>query len=307
MEGEKLSSLIRERLLDAGGCLALGIALTGCATSARPIPITPRVALQPNQNEISMQAKPGKAIGDIVPVDVSVANGTDEPYLLVPNQVFAIDQQGQRILPLTPDEAVQEAGDADSLKAGLTGAAKNAGVGLVAGAMIGAAIGVAAGALVGEPGAGAAYGAMMGGGVGAAEGGVLGGVEGQAAAHKDAQTQITSLSLQAQELHPKFSANGFIFFPKGDYQSVQMTLLNEERHESQTLIARWPAEGSAPQAAVAQEIVDTPTVVTPQVSTQPTAPQAAVVAVKAVQAPVASTELPLHNPNADLHTNFDNW
>src|SRR5260370_25158882 len=86
----------------------------------------------------------------------------------------------------------------------------------------------------------------------------MGGVQGQVAAQQDAQTQITSLALQASELNPNFSANGYVFFPKGSYQSVQMTLVNEETHDSQTLRAPWPADGATPQIAVAQEIADTP-------------------------------------------------
>jgi hypothetical protein len=266
------------------------------------------VALQPNKGEISMQVKPGKTIGEIVPVDISAANGTDEPYLLVPNQVFAIDEQGQRILPVTPAEAIQEAGDADALKAGLTGAAKNAAVGLVAGAVIGAAIGVVAGALVGEPGAGAVYGAAMGGGVGAAEAGVLGGVQGQVAAQQDAQTQITSLALQSSELNPNFSANGYVFFPKGSYQSVQMTLLNEERHESQTLTAPWPSDGAASQPAVVQKITNSPDVPAAHAPPPPPEPQNTSSSSNAAKPPAAApTANPVHNPNADLDTNFENW
>ena len=290
-------------------CIALSVALAGCATRARPIDITPRVALQPNKGEIAMQVKPGKTIGEIVPVDISAANGTDEPYLLVPNQVFAIDEQGQRILPVTPAEAIQEAGDADALKAGLTGAAKNAAVGLVAGAVIGAAVGAAAGAIVGQPGLGAAYGAALGGGTGAAEGGLLGGLQGQQASHQDAQTQITSLALQSSELNPNFSANGYVFFPKGSYQSVQMTLLNEERHESQTLTAPWPDSGAPPQRAAIREITDSsPHVLAAQAPPASTEPQQASSSSIATQPHVDSpTAKPVHNPNTDVNTNFDNW
>jgi hypothetical protein len=218
------------------------ISICGCATSARPLAITPRVALMPTADEITMQPRPGKPIGGIIPVDVSVANGTPEPYLIVPTQIFAVDGQGQRILAVPASEAIQEAGDANALTAGLTGAAKNAAVGAIAGALIGAAIGVAAGAIVGQPGAGAAYGAMMGGGVGAAEGGVLGGIQGQAAAHQDAASQISALSLPAGEANPNFSVNGYVFFPKGDYSAIQMNVLDEETHQSQTLTTNW-AEG----------------------------------------------------------------
>jgi hypothetical protein len=290
-------------------CAVLGIALAGCATRARPIDITPRVALQPNKNEVSMQVKPGKAIGEIVPVDISAANGTDEPYLVVPAQVFAIDQQGQRILPVPPAEAIQEAGDADALKAGLTGAAKNAAIGLVAGAVVGGAIGVVAGALIGAPAEGLAYGAAMGGGVGAAEAGVAGGIQGQVAAKQDAQTQITSLALQASELNPNFSTNGYVFFPKGSYQSVQMTMLNEERHESQTLTAPWPADGAMPQEASIQETTaDSPRVLVAPQAPPPPETQTTSSSSNAIKPPVAASAAnPVHNPNTDLQTDFDRW
>src|SRR5260370_36936829 len=103
----------------------------------------------------------------------------------------------------------------------------------------------------------------------------MGGVQGQVAAQQDAQTQITSLALQASELNPNFSANGYVFFPKGSYQSVQMTLVNEERHDSQTLTAPWPADGAPPQTAVAQEIADSPSLPATQAQALPPMPPVA--------------------------------
>ncbi|MDO8433751.1 MAG: hypothetical protein Q7S58_15210 [Candidatus Binatus sp.] len=224
----------------------------GCATSARPIPITPRVALTPSKGAVTMQARPGKPIGEIVPVDIAIANGTDEPYMVEPSQVFAINQQGQKILPVPPGEAIQEAGDANALKAGLTGAAKNAAVGAIAGAVLGAALGVAVGAMLGAPATGAAYGAAMGGGIGLAQGGVAGGVQGQVAARQDAETQVNALSLQPREANPNFSINGYVFYPKGEYTSIQMNLMNEETHQSETHTTPWE-DGEITAAAVGRE------------------------------------------------------
>ncbi len=121
-----ISSVCRAALTASIAAL-LAFALGGCATTWNPIPITPRVALTPTKGDVTMQAKPGEPIGQIVPVDVSIANGTDEPYLVQPDQIFAINQQGQRIMPVPASEAIQEAGNANALKAGLTGAAKNLG------------------------------------------------------------------------------------------------------------------------------------------------------------------------------------
>jgi hypothetical protein len=217
----------------------LAFSVSGCATSWNPIPITPRVALTPTKGDVTMHARPGKPIGRIVPVDVAVANGTDEPYLIEPDQIFAINEQGQRIMPVSASDAIQEAGNANALKAGLTGAAKNATIGALAGAATGAAVGAAVGSIVASPAEGALFGAAVGGSIGAAGGGVMGGVQGQAAAHHDAETQISALSLQTREAHPNYSINGYVFFPKGEYTSIQMTLLNEETHQSDTRTSPW--------------------------------------------------------------------
>jgi hypothetical protein len=107
------------------------------------------------------------------------------------------------------------------------------------GAATGAALGAAVGTIVLSPAEGALIGAAMGGSIGAASGGVYGGMQGQSAAHHDAETQISSLSLQAREAHPNYSVNGYVFFPKGEYTSIQMTLLNEETHQTHTRTSIW--------------------------------------------------------------------
>ena len=243
----------------------LAFGLGGCATTWNPIPITPRVALTPTKGDVTMQARPGAPIGGVVPVDVSIANGTDEPYLVEPDQIFAINGQGQRILPVTASEAIQEAGSANSLKAGLTGAAKNAAIGAVVGAATGAAIGAAVGTIVLSPAQGALVGAAVGGSVGAAGGGIYGGVQGQAAAHHDAETQISALSLQTREAHPNYSVNGYVFFPKGEYTSIQMTLLNEETHQTDTRTSSWQGGEIATGGANAVPMSTSPATVSPSV------------------------------------------
>ena len=243
----------------------LALCLGGCATTWNPIPITPRVALTPTKGDVTMQARPGAPIGRIVPVDVSIANGTDEPYLVQPDQVFAINQQGQRIMPISASEAIQEAGNSNALKAGLTGAAKNLAIGAIAGAATGAAIGAAVGTIVLSPAQGALVGAAIGGSVGAAGGGVYGGVQGQAAAHHDADTQISALSLQTREAHPNYSINGYVFFPKGEYTSIQMTLLNEETHQTDTRTSSWDGGEIARGSNSAIPMITPPAVVSPSV------------------------------------------
>ena len=251
------------RALSIAALLAFG--LGGCATTWNPIPITPRVALTPTKGDVTMQALPGEPIGGVVPVDVSIANGTDEPYLVEPDQIFAINEQGQRIMPVTSSEAIQQAGSANSLKAGLTGAAKNAAIGAVVGAATGAAIGAAVGTIVLSPAQGALVGAAIGGSVGAAGGGVYGGAQGQAAAHHDAETQISALSLQTREAHPNYSVNGYVFFPKGEYTSIQMTLLNEETHQTDTRTSSWQGGEIATGGASAVPMSTSPATISPSI------------------------------------------
>jgi len=253
------------RAAAAALAVVLAFGLAGCATTWNPIPITPRVALTPTKGDVTMQARPGAPIGRIVPVDVSIANGTDEPYLVQPDQVFAINQQGQRIMPISASEAIQEAGNSNALKAGLTGAAKNLAIGAIAGAATGAAIGAAVGTIVLSPAQGALVGAAIGGSVGAAGGGVYGGVQGQAAAHHDADTQISALSLQTREAHPNYSINGYVFFPKGEYTSIQMTLLNEETHQTDTRTSSWDGGEIARGSNSAIPMITPSAVVSPSV------------------------------------------
>jgi len=215
------------------------VVLNGCATIWQPIPETPRVALRPVKGQVTVKAVPGKAIGSMVPVDVSIANGTDEPYRIEFDQIFAIDQQGQRIMPIPASQAALEAGNANALKAGITGAAKSAVVGGIAGAAAGAAVGAAVGTIIASPAEGAVFGAAVGGSVGAAGSGLYGGLQGQSAAHRDAESQIQSLSLQTRDANPNYSVNGYVFFPKGEYTAVEMNLFNEETHQSATGSASW--------------------------------------------------------------------
>jgi hypothetical protein len=263
-----ISSVCRAALAASIAAL-LAFCLGGCATTWNPIPITPRVALTPTKGDVTMQAHPGEPIGRIVPVDVSIANGTDEPYLVQPDQIFAINQQGQRIMPVPSNEAIQEAGNANALKAGLTGAAKNLAIGAIAGAATGAAIGAAVGTIVLSPAQGALVGAAIGGSVGAAGGGVYGGVQGQAAAHRDADTQISALSLQTREAHPNYSINGYVFFPKGEYTSIQMTVLNEETHQTDTRTSSWDGGEIATGSNSTTPMSISPAPVSPSVAPQP--------------------------------------
>jgi hypothetical protein len=185
--------------------------------------------------EMRMMATRDLKVGKVLPVDISLSNGTSESRLIVPSQVFAITPDGRRIIPIPPGQAIREAGSANALSAGLGGAAKDAAIGAVGGAIIGTALGAAVGAAAGSPGTGAAAGAAIGGGSGLAGGAIVGGAQGDMAAHDDAASQISDLSLRGGEVQPKFSVNGYVFFPDGDYKAVEMTVVNQETHDADVL------------------------------------------------------------------------
>jgi hypothetical protein len=211
---------------------ALG--LNGCAIGGARIADTPQLALYPRKGTVTTQVRPGNPVGNIVPVDVAVANGTDQPYRIDPAQVFALDLQGRPIRPVPLEEAIAEMARANALATELKGAAKTALVSCVAGAAAGAAVGAAVGIIVASPAQGALLGAAIGGGIGTAGGGILGSLKGRAAARYEAEMQISALALRTQDLNPNYSTGGYVFFPKGayPYAKVEVNLLNEETDES---------------------------------------------------------------------------
>ena len=107
-----------------------------------------------------MTTQPGAPIGDVQPVYVSVANGSDVPRSIAPSQIFALNDSGARVAPLPPGEAARQAGGSGELKAALTSGA----VGGVAEGALGAGLGAAIGSVVnGFSGfSGAASGAIVG-------------------------------------------------------------------------------------------------------------------------------------------------
>lgn len=203
----------------------------GCGIASAPLKDTPIVAATPKPGELSIASQAKPPVGSIVPVYVSVANGTDIPRAIVPSQVFALDENGQRIAPLPAGEAAREAGGTGQLKSALTSAAVS---GIGAGA-VGAALGAAAGAALGSPGAGAAIGSAYGGG----EGILAGAPRGQDEAKYQANQQIGALALQGGEVRKDFTVSGYVFFPKGTYKEIELLLVNSETGNTETIKEPW--------------------------------------------------------------------
>jgi hypothetical protein len=109
-------------------CTVAGIS---CATSSQgPIDnAVTRVALSPERNQITIESRAHQPIGQIVPVDISIANGTSHLVGIHSTQIYGINDKGERIVAVPAGQAIQLAGDVNKLNAGLKGAAAGLGIG----------------------------------------------------------------------------------------------------------------------------------------------------------------------------------
>jgi hypothetical protein len=205
--------------------------LAGCGVASAPIQHTPQVVATPQQGQVSISVQAAETVGEVQPVFVSVANGTDIPRSVVPSQVFALNAAGERVAPLPPGEAARQAGGAGELKAALASAAVSG----VAGGAVGAGMGAVAGSAFGAAGQGALVGTAIGG----AEGMFRGAERGQSKADRQANQQIQSLALKRQDVNRDFTVSGYVFLPKGDYQQVEMLLVNRETGDTQIVKEPW--------------------------------------------------------------------
>jgi hypothetical protein len=192
----------------------------------------------PQQGQLAVSVAAAPNVGEVTPVYVSIANGTDAPRSVVPSQVFALNDAGERVAPLPPGEAARQAGSAKELQ----GAIESAGVSGVGGAAVGAAAGAVAGAAgnaggwgFGSPGAGALIGTAFGGGLGI----IRGAEKGQTRADQQANQQIEALSLKPEEVRKDFTVSGYVFFPKGSYNQVEMLLVDRETGDTQIVREPW--------------------------------------------------------------------
>jgi hypothetical protein len=211
--------------------VALSFVLTGCVVARAPLKNAPKIVASPEAGHLSLAMQPAETVGDVQPVYVSIANGTDVPRAIVPSQIFALNEQGQRIAPLPPREAARQAGGAGELKAALESGAAS---GAITGAL-GAGAGAIAGSLIHSGGVGAA----IGGAVGSGEGALNGALAGPAKARRQARDQITALALERGEVRSNFTVSGYVFFPKGDYKQIQVMLVDDESGDTEVIERPW--------------------------------------------------------------------
>jgi len=137
----RLHFMIKRRL---HALLALIACIGGCAVAPAPLNNTPGVVATPQSGQLNVTLAPATPIGNVQPVYVSIANGTDMPRSVVPSQVFALNEDGNRVAPLPPGEAARQAGGANELK----GAMESAALGGILEGAIGAGVGAIVGSVV---------------------------------------------------------------------------------------------------------------------------------------------------------------
>ena len=217
--------------------LLVAFAAVGCGIASAPLKNTPQIVATPQQGQLNVTTQPGAPIGDVQPVYVSVANGSDIPRSIVPSQIFALNDSGARVAPLPPGEAARQAGGSGELKAALTSGV----VGGVAEGALGAGIGAAIGSVVnGFSGfSGAASGAIIGAAFGGGSGIVSGVQNGASKADQQANAQLGALALQGGEIRHDFTVSGYVFFPKGSYHEVEFLLVNQETGDTEVMREPW--------------------------------------------------------------------
>ncbi len=212
-------------------------AIAGCGFASAPLKDTPRVVATPQAGQLNVLTQPSAPIGEVQPLYVSVANGSDIPRDIVPSQIFALDDNGERVAPLPPGEAAREAGGSGELKAALGSGA----IGGVAGGALGAGLGAAIGSVVnGFSGfSGAASGAIIGAATGGGAGVISGVQNGATKADAQANAQLQALALQPGEVRRDFTQSGYVFFPKGSYRAIEFLLVNQETGDTEVMREPW--------------------------------------------------------------------
>jgi hypothetical protein len=207
------------------------LVFSACIFAAAPIKDRPQVVATPQSGQLSVTSTSATAIGDVQPVYVSIANGTDAPRTVAPSQIFAMNDAGDRVAPLPPGEAARQAGGAGELKAALTSAAAS---GAVEGT-VGAGIGAIAGSFLSSGATGAALGGAIGGGSGL----ITGATSGRDKADAQARDQLSALALEPGDVRQDFTASGYVFFPKGDYKQIQFLLVDAESGNTEVINRPW--------------------------------------------------------------------
>ncbi len=199
--------------------------LAGCAARHQAPPLT---VPELESGKVTARAVAARGIGPVQPVALGVTNGLGESVRVDPRQAYATRPSGERIAPLPPGEAAR-LGKGRALPGSLRGAGK----GVVTGGLLGSVAGAIGGAITGGIGTAVAAGAA----VGAALGGITGAIGGGGEAPPDV-AGYTERGLPSTSLAPGLSATGYVYYPEGEYETLEL-LLSEEP-SGRTLVERSP-------------------------------------------------------------------
>jgi len=183
--------------------------LAACSAARPPAPL-PHPAAAPGTVEVVARAL--EPVGDLRVVEVAVTSEHPGRLVLDRRQVFARIEGATagapplRIAPLSPAEAARRAGG-ESVPASAAWSAAEGGV------------------------RGAATGAVTGGGAGGAVGAAVGAISGifrGAQPEPDDVAGFEDRALPSTELRAGISVGGFVYFPAGDYSTLEVVLLGEQ-------------------------------------------------------------------------------
>jgi hypothetical protein len=212
--------------------IATGCSTGGAVDTPSPLPVPPVVAT-PLKGRATILAIPTKPVGNIQPVYISIANGTDDPLVQSQGEIFVKGRDGNRVPAVPLPEATAQAGGA----AGLVSSVGTAAAYGIPAAATTAAAGAASGAVFSEGNwAGVWQGSAIGAGVGLITGAASGIWNAHAAVEERAKEQIQTLTLQPGTVPPNGTASGYVFYPHGKYQQVEAILGNAETQSSITVV-----------------------------------------------------------------------
>ncbi len=197
--------------------IALLVPTLVCTACVKKPVTAPRAVVPETASaEIRVAASEGKNFGHMVALGVGMSSGETETYVVSASRVFAVDPAGNRIAPLSVEEAARQAGGATALVAGLEGAGGGAFLTGLLGAIPGAIIGAAQGG-----GSGAGTGAAVGAGIGIAVGAVSGFYESKSKTEQEIIDQLHGLYFGEQTLKTGLPVSGFVFYPEGTYVGIR--------------------------------------------------------------------------------------
>ena len=165
----------------------------------------------------------------LLPIQIVVDNTGPEALLLIPDQTFLIDAQGEMWNLLDSRTAYQRVESSSEFAAIAKEAGRGSILGAAGGVLIGAAVGIVTGSNVLEAvGKGAAVGAA-GGAVLGGTGATLSGEPGRQISRDLATKQLENKAIQSGDL-----ARGFLFFPNEAGTASQLRLQIKETGTEQT-------------------------------------------------------------------------